>query len=95
MGADGCCSPSCVQNASEFQTWKSRPQLIHMQYAMLNEASGATNDPRLAKWQSIVVRRPLLSSCPPVVCTRSVASKTPSKIRAQDDHRRPIKAARL
>jgi hypothetical protein len=46
-----------AQNASEFQTWKSRPQLIHMQYAMLNEASGATNDPRLAKWQSIVVRQ--------------------------------------
>ena len=44
-----------AQNASEFQTWKSRPQLIHMQYAMLNEASGASNDPRLAKWQAIVV----------------------------------------
>ena len=48
----------CTQNASEFQTWKSRPQLIHMQYAMLNEASGACNDPRLAKWQAIVVRTP-------------------------------------
>ena len=45
-----------LQNASEFQTWKSRPQLIHMQYAMLNEASGASDAPRLAKWQSIVVR---------------------------------------
>ena len=45
-----------MQNASEFQTWKSRPQLIHMQYAMLNEASGASDAPRLAKWQSIVVR---------------------------------------
>lgn len=44
-----------VQNASEFQTWKSRPQLIHMQYAMLNEASGASDAPRLAKWQSIVM----------------------------------------
>ena len=43
------------QNASEFQTWKSRPQLIHMQYAMLNEASGASDAPRLAKWQSIVM----------------------------------------
>ena len=49
-------SPWCVlQNASEFQTWKSRPQLIHMQYAMLNEASGASDASRLAKWQSIVV----------------------------------------
>ena len=47
---------SALQNASEFQTWKSRPQLIHMQYAMLNEASGASDAPRLAKWQSIVVR---------------------------------------
>ena len=27
-----------------------------MQYAMLNEASGASDAPRLAKWQSIVVR---------------------------------------
>ena len=57
-----------AQNASEFQTWKSRPQLIHMQYAMLNEASGASNDPRLAKWQSIVVRArcsPPLVDCTP------------------------------
>ena len=45
----------CSQNASEFQTWKSRPQLIHMQYAMLNEASGSSDAPRLAKWQSIVM----------------------------------------
>jgi len=45
------------QNASEFQTWKSRPQLIHMQYAMLNEATGNMDTPRLAKWQSILVRR--------------------------------------
>lgn len=45
-----------LQNASEFQTWKSRPQLIHMQYAMLNEATGNSDAPRLAKWQSIVVR---------------------------------------
>ncbi len=45
-----------MQNASEFQTWKSRPQLIHMQYAMLNEATGNTDTPRLAKWQSILVR---------------------------------------
>ena len=45
-----------LQNASEFQTWKSRPQLIHMQYAMLNEASGASDTSRIAKWQSIVVR---------------------------------------
>ena len=52
------CGGAAAQNASEFQTWKSRPQLIHMQYAMLNEASGASNDPRLAKWQSIVVRPP-------------------------------------
>ncbi len=44
-----------LQNASEFQTWKSRPQLIHMQYAMLNEASGASDTSRIAKWQSIVV----------------------------------------
>ncbi|EIE19796.1 hypothetical protein COCSUDRAFT_67803 [Coccomyxa subellipsoidea C-169] len=44
-----------LKNASEFQTWKSRPQLIHMQYAMLNEASGASDAPRLAKWQSIVM----------------------------------------
>lgn len=44
-----------MQNASEFQTWKSRPQLIHMQYAMLNEATGNTDTPRLAKWQSILV----------------------------------------
>lgn len=44
-----------AQNASEFQTWKSRPQLIHMQYAMLNEASGSSDAPRLAKWQSIVM----------------------------------------
>ena len=60
-----------AQNASEFQTWKSRPQLIHMQYAMLNEASGATNDPRLAKWQSIVVRARCCLS--PVACTQCVA----------------------
>lgn len=47
---------ACIlQNASEFQTWKSRPQLIHMQYAMLNEASGASDTSRIAKWQSIVV----------------------------------------
>ena len=53
-----------LQNASEFQTWKSRPQLIHMQYAMLNEASGASDAPRLAKWQSIVVRPPCsIPSC--------------------------------
>ncbi|BDA46846.1 hypothetical protein COCOBI_09-2990 [Coccomyxa sp. Obi] len=44
-----------LKNASEFQTWKSRPQLIHMQYAMLNEASGSSDAPRLAKWQSIVM----------------------------------------
>ncbi|CAK0785506.1 hypothetical protein CVIRNUC_008716 [Coccomyxa viridis] len=50
-----------LKNASEFQTWKSRPQLIHMQYAMLNEASGASDAPRLAKWQSIVVSLQLTS----------------------------------
>ncbi|CAL5224339.1 g7011 [Coccomyxa viridis] len=44
-----------LKNASEFQTWKSRPQLIHMQYAMLNEASGASDTSRIAKWQSIVL----------------------------------------
>ena len=27
-----------------------------MQYAMLNEATGNTDTPRLAKWQSILVR---------------------------------------
>jgi hypothetical protein len=27
-----------------------------MQYAMLNEASGTSDAPRLAKWQSIMVR---------------------------------------
>lgn len=50
------CFAAIMQNASEFQTWKSRPQLIHMQYAMLNEATGNTDTPRLAKWQSILVR---------------------------------------
>jgi len=28
-----------------------------MQYAMLNEATGNMDTPRLAKWQSILVRR--------------------------------------